>query len=45
MKLTPLYSINPAGEKFLLPEEKDYQPEFERVKALADSARGNIILP
>lgn len=41
MKPTPLYSINPAGEKFLLPEEKDYQPEFERVKALADRARAN----
>lgn len=38
---TPLYSINPAGEKFVLPEEKDYQPEFERVKALADRARAN----
>jgi UDP-N-acetyl-D-glucosamine dehydrogenase len=41
MKPTPLYSINPAGEKFQLPEEKDYQPEFERVKALADRARAN----
>lgn len=41
MKPTPLYSINPAGEKFQLPEEKDYQPEFERVKALADRARTN----
>jgi UDP-N-acetyl-D-glucosamine dehydrogenase len=38
---TPFYSINPAGEKFVLPEEKDYQPEFERVKALADRARAN----
>ncbi|MCK9482176.1 MAG: GDP-mannose dehydrogenase [Bacteroidia bacterium] len=41
MTPTPLYSINPAGEKFLLPEKKDYQPEFERVKALADRARAN----
>jgi len=41
MTPTPLYSINPAGEKFVLPEEKDYQPEFERVKALADRARAN----
>ncbi|MDY0202293.1 MAG: UDP binding domain-containing protein [Tenuifilaceae bacterium] len=41
MKPTPLYSINPAGEKFQLPEEKDYQPEFERVKVLADRARAN----
>jgi UDP-N-acetyl-D-glucosamine dehydrogenase len=41
MKPTPFYSINPAGEKFPLPEEKDYQPEFERVKALADRARAN----
>lgn len=33
------YSINPAGEKFPLPEENDYQPEFNRVKELADHAR------
>jgi len=25
------YSTNPAGEKYLLPEEKDYQIEFERL--------------
>ena len=33
------WSINPAGEKFPLPEEKDYQPEFIRIKELADRAR------
>ena len=36
--MTPhtLYSINPDGEKFPLPEKKDFQPEFERLKVLAD---------
>jgi len=33
------YSINPAGEKFPLPEEKDYKSEFIRLKELADRAR------
>ncbi|MFA5227124.1 MAG: UDP binding domain-containing protein [Bacteroidales bacterium] len=28
------YSTNPAGEKFPLPEEKDYQIEFERLSKL-----------
>lgn len=32
------YSINPAGEKFPLPEEKDYQIEFERLKQLTKQA-------
>ena len=35
------YSINPKGEKFLLPEENDYQAEFKRIKELADHARKN----
>ncbi len=32
------YSTNPAGEKFPLPEEKDYQIEFERLKQLTKQA-------
>jgi nucleotide sugar dehydrogenase len=32
------YSINPAGEKFPLPEEKDYQIEFERLSKLTKQA-------
>ena len=32
------YSINPAGEKFPLPEEKDYQIEFERLTKLTKQA-------
>lgn len=33
------WSINPAGEKFPLPGEKDYATEFNRIKELADAAR------
>jgi nucleotide sugar dehydrogenase len=33
------YSLNPAGEKFRIPEEKDYAAEFDRVSALAAAAR------
>ncbi|MDD3945548.1 MAG: hypothetical protein PHS38_12655 [Bacteroidales bacterium] len=36
---TPLYSINPDGEKFPIPEKKDFQPELERLTALANQAR------
>ena len=32
------YSTNPAGEKFPLPEEKDYQIEFERLTQLTKQA-------
>ncbi len=32
------YSTNPAGEKFPLPEEKDYQIEFERLTKLTKQA-------
>ncbi len=32
------WSINPAGEKFPLPEEKDYQIEFERLTELTQQA-------
>ncbi len=34
-----LFSISPYGEKFQLPEKADYTTEFERVKALTDTAR------
>ena len=34
----PQYSTNPAGEKFPLPEEKDYQIEFERLLKLTKQA-------
>jgi len=34
----PQYSTNPAGEKFPLPEEKDYQIEFERLTKLTKQA-------
>ena len=33
------WSTSPAGEKFPLPDEKDYQTEFIRLKGLADRAR------
>ncbi len=33
------YSISPEGEKFKLPEEKDYEHEFLRIKKLSDQKR------
>ena len=33
------YSVSPDGEKYAIPEKKDYRQEFERVKALSDAAR------
>src|SRR4030042_6189321 len=33
------YSISPTGERFLLPEEKDYLKEFERIKKLVAQQR------
>ncbi len=33
------YSISPNGEKFALPEQQEYQQEFNRIKELADKAR------
>jgi nucleotide sugar dehydrogenase len=35
----PEYSVNPAGEKFPLPEKGDYAKEFERLEKLAKAAR------
>ncbi|UCG51534.1 MAG: GDP-mannose dehydrogenase [Candidatus Latescibacterota bacterium] len=36
-----LYSVSPKGEKFPIPRDEDYAPEFRRVKKLADKARKN----
>jgi len=33
------YSVSPAGEKFPIPSKDEYPGEFERVRALAESAR------
>ncbi len=33
------YSLSPTGEKFKLPEQKDYLEEFEHLKKLVDSQR------
>lgn len=33
------YSVNPAGESFLIPANEDYASEFERVKQLAEEAK------
>jgi len=33
------YSINPAGEKFPLPKEKDFERELKRLQSLAEEAR------
>ena len=33
------YSLSPTGEKFPLPERKDYLGEFERLKMLVNSQR------
>jgi hypothetical protein len=33
------YSISPAGEKFVIPEEDKHSAEFERVESLAKAAR------
>jgi UDP-N-acetyl-D-glucosamine dehydrogenase len=34
------YSVNPKGEKFALPEKKEYANEFKRIESLAQAARG-----
>ena len=33
------YSVNPAGEKFPIPQKEEYDPELQRLKSLADAAR------
>lgn len=34
------YSVNPAGEKFVIPEQHEYDAELDRLKLLAEKARG-----
>ncbi|MDO5575484.1 MAG: hypothetical protein Q4F84_00270, partial [Fibrobacter sp.] len=33
------YSVSPSGEKFPIPEQCDYQVEFERIEKLASAAK------
>lgn len=33
------YSVNPAGEKFVIPDPQEYDNEFERIKKLSDQAK------
>ncbi len=35
----PEFSISPSGEKFPIPEKKDYPGEFKRIEKLAQAAR------
>ena len=35
------YSISPSGEKFKLPDKKDYVEELKRLEKLAKAARKN----
>ena len=35
----PEFSVSPAGEKFRLPDKKDYATEFQRLQKLANKAR------
>jgi nucleotide sugar dehydrogenase len=37
----PTYSVNPAGDQFALPEEGDYEAEFERLKERVERARAD----
>jgi UDP-N-acetyl-D-glucosamine dehydrogenase len=34
------YSVSPKGEKFTIPEKKEYAGEFKRIESLAEAARG-----
>jgi nucleotide sugar dehydrogenase len=34
------YSVSPKGERFALPEKKEYADEFKRIETLAEAARG-----
>ena len=33
------YSVSPSGEKFRVPEKKDFEKELKRIKNLVDKAR------
>ncbi len=39
MKKETIYSINPAGEQFALPQKNEYEQEFKRLETLASQAR------
>ena len=34
------YSISPSGEKFVIPSERDYAKEFQKLKSLVALERG-----
>jgi len=33
------YSVSPTGEKFAIPKQEDFQPEFEKIEKLAKQAK------
>ena len=33
------YSVSPAGEKFAIPQEGEYDAEFKRLETLVETAR------
>lgn len=39
MESKVIYSVNPAGEQFALPQKKDYDQEFKRLRELTQNAR------
>ena len=39
MKKEIIYSVNPAGEQFALPQKNEYEQEYQRLEALASQAR------
>ncbi|HHN48294.1 MAG TPA: GDP-mannose dehydrogenase [Bacteroidales bacterium] len=39
MKKETIYSVNPAGEQFALPQKNEYEQEYKRLEALAKNAR------
>lgn len=39
MESKVIYSVNPAGEQFVLPQKKDYDQELKRLQELAQKAR------
>ena len=39
------YSVSPAGKKFLIPAENEYEAEFKRIEALTKAARDELPHP
>jgi len=39
MKNEVKYSVSPTGEKFVIPSQEDFQPEFEKIEKLAKQAK------